>query len=160
MSINDYAKAAMSAGGIKDLPIQVFETDVNPVVAGGDGGWISGTPSSLAASATVLCLFDLGPNWRQYPFLQVAVFPSGPSTGMNNIWIGCSDTPTIGTTRRLNYASHAGIQQIYVTQNSSNGCGTFHSRPMGRYVGVSITNADATNPLGASAKVTIAAYPD
>ena len=142
------------------FPVKIFETDVAQVSAGTpQGGWVSGTPNALAASASVTSIFDLGQDWHQFGTVTISVNPVGPSTGFSSVQATSSDTAASNAARRLNYANAANSAAIGVAINTSNGNAAFNVKPMGRYLTVLMTNADATNAMGA-AKVTIAAYPN
>lgn len=143
-------------------PIKVFETDVAAVTAGapGRGGWVSGSPANLAASASVDCIFDLGQDWHQYPTIQVNVNPVAPSTGLSGVQVSGADTPAFNAYRRLNAASATAFNAIYASLVSSSGPVGIVMKSTGRYITVRMSNSDATNAQGATAKVIIAAYPD
>lgn len=153
--------ASLIQSGIPDtFPIKIFETDVGAVAAGtANGGWVSGSPANLAASASVNCVFDLGQDWSQFTHVSVAIRSSGTSTGLNNIQASSSDTATLNASRRLKDVSQVNHNSIAGNITTAGGTQQAIVRPMGRYFIVSLTNADATNPQDASAKVTIAAYP-
>lgn len=141
------------------FPAKVFETNVAAVVAGlaGLGGWVSGSPASLAASGSVDCIFDLGQDWHQFPTVQVAFVPVAPSTTSTALAVG-SDTAAFNGNRPLVVAASAaagtGVAAFTTTAQS------WLVRPMGRYFVVRVANTDASNAMGAGAKVTITAYPD
>ena len=147
--------------GLPDtFPIKVFETDVGAVAAGTPrGGWVSGSPANLAASASVNCIFDLGQDWHQFSSVALAIRSSGTSTGLNNIHASSSDTAALNTARRLKDVSQVSHNSIGGNITTAAGSQQAIVRPMGRYFVVSITNADSTNPQDASAKVTVACYP-
>ena len=144
------------------VPVQIAETDVAPIAAGlqgGQVGWVSGSPANLAASASVDCVFDLGINWNQYPTIQVNINPVAPSTGFSGVQVSGADTPAFNASRRLNAASATSFNAIYASLVSSSGPVGIVMKPMGRYTTVRMSNSDATNAQGATAKVTVAAYP-
>jgi len=143
-------------------PIKVFETDVAAVTAGapGRGGWVSGSPANLAASGSVICVFDLGQDWHQYPNIQVSVSSTAPSSGLSGVQLYGSDNVTLNSARRLKESLVSGFSTIFASLTTANGAQQCFIKPMGRYLHVSLTNADATNAQGATAKVTVAAYPD
>jgi hypothetical protein len=147
--------------GLPDtFPVRIFETGVNAVSAGTPGGgWVSGNPASLAASASVTCIFDLGQDWHQFVAVAIGILLSGTSTGFNAVRVSSSDTSTINPARRLKDISQAGINQLNATVTTSEGAHQVNVRPVGRYLFVALTNADATNAQDANARVTIAAYP-
>lgn len=150
----------IQTGNADTFPVKVFETDVGAVSAGtAQGGWVSGSPANLAASASVNCVFDLGQDWHQFTHVSLAIRPSGASTGLNNIQASSSDSATLNAARRLKDISQVNHNSIAGNITTAGGAQQAIVRPMGRYFIVSVTNADATNPQDASAKVTIAAYP-
>lgn len=135
-------------------------TDRNtPVTAGGaTHGYISGTPASLAASATVSVWFDLGPEFDQYQGVVVSIAPSGASSGFSAVSAFGGDKVGISTGRRLNGRYSSTSSTIYASINTSVGQQSFEVRPFGRYFGVQLSNADASNPMDANASVSIAAF--
>ena len=142
----------------RKVPVVVMETDVSPVPASGStrAGWVSGTIASLAASASFTAIFDLGPDWDQYTLAQVCMFPQGPSSGLANVQVQGFDTSSLGNGRVCNFAFATTVAIIYSAVASSL---TFHVRPVGRYLFIRGVNADAVNAQGATAKITVAAYP-
>lgn len=144
---------------IEKQPVLLMQTDVAQVPGGAGAGWVSGTPSGLAASATVNCVFDLGPDWDQYGVAAVGVLPIGPSSGMANVQAMGSDNTAPNPARRLKDMAVAGSANSSFAINTSSNGHTFHVRPFGRYLIVSVSNADAANALGAASKVSVAAYP-
>lgn len=144
-----------------DFPVLVFETDLSAVTAPSRaGGWVSGSIANLAASAAVTCLFDLGPDWQQYNELVVAVKPAAPSSGLTGVMMTSRDDATAASNfnRQLGhrYGSAANGNAISGAPTTS---ATWNVRPMGRYLTVVATNADAVNAQGAGAKLTVAAFP-
>lgn len=145
-------------------PVLIMETGVNPVTAGGSrAGWVSGDPSGLAASGAVSggVVFDLGPEWAQYPYVAVNLHqPSGgtPSTSFN-VQPSGSDTPAYNGARRLGYPAAVTGSNSYVAMNGA-GSQNMFLRPMGRYVACIVTNGDATNAFNAGSKITLTAYPN
>lgn len=139
------------------VPTLIMETDKNPVAGGGNQpGWVSGTPAGLAASGTVDIVFDLGPDWDQYRFVQISCAPAGPSSGSQLSGRG-SDTTTATENRRLSYANSVNLTSVNNVAFSSSV--TVVVRPIGRYVIPRWTNTDGINVCGAASKCTIAAYP-
>lgn len=133
----------------------VYQTGQNAVPGGGDyGGWVSGDPSSLAPSAQVDCVFDLGPAWRRINFVGICVSPTGTSSGITCVPSG-NDTATYSSARRLN-ASSANASGGLVTMTGT--AFNWNVKPMGRYLILRITNSDATNPQGAGTNATICTY--
>lgn len=132
----------------------ILETDV---AAGASPGWISGTLSSLAASASVTILFDLGPNWDVYPGVAISVAPLAPSSGLTAVKIMSSDTTTVNAARVCPAAASGVFAGLNVAITVAGGAQSITVRPMGRYLFVQATNADAINALGASSKVTMGA---
>lgn len=143
-------------------PVLVMETDRDPVIAGGNqAGWVSGSPAGLAASASLICIFDLGPNWDQYVMLDVGVYPQAPSIGMKNIAIRGGDTAAYNDRRRANIATPSVLKldAVYSTAPSANAAVSITVRPRGRYVFVNMDNSDAGAALGGQSLVTVIAYP-
>lgn len=144
--------------GVPDrFPMKIFETGVSAVSAGtAAGGWVSGNPASLAASASVTALFDLGQDWNQYSHVVIAINPSGPSSGLTVTGITGSDTSTANTRRPLRGADGAGFGAITALSVPTAGgplAGIVH--PLGRYMHVTVANADAVNAQGATTSITI-----
>lgn len=129
-------------------------------VAGGGTipGWISGDIASLAASATATLIYDLGPNWDQYNVVQVGVVPAGPSTGLSGVSVFSSDDATFNAAQdvQLNSVWGATFANLVAAITSAQ---TACFAPMGRYLIVRATNADAVNAQGAGAFVLVCAYP-
>lgn len=143
-------------------PIKVFETGVAAVTAGlaGPGGWVSGNPASLALSASVDCLFDLGLDWSQYNKVAVSVLSVAPSSGFSGVQVSSSNTTSFNNSRMLNEVDGATFGQLNAAITTSGLGVTACVKPMGRYLIVRLTNADAANAQGATAKVTVGAFPN
>lgn len=143
------------------VPIIVMKTGVSAVPSGGNvPGWISGDPASLAASASVTAIFDLGPDWQQYTVAAVCVYPVGSSSGFSNVFITSSATTSADNSRRPNFISSTSYASAFsASLTTANGGSTAHIRPQGRFLTVALTNADAVNPMGAAASVTVTIYP-
>lgn len=139
-------------------PVLVMETGVNPVPGGGPAGWVSGNPSGLADGATAPVVFDLGPEWDQYPIIGLIIYPVG-ATSLSAVTPVGSDTPTYNYGRRLTgaFTVAGGFSQIYGTCTSANGSITSYVRPAGRYVVITMTNTAGSGVMGAS-RVTLVAY--
>lgn len=146
---------------INTNPTLFMETGVAAVaaVASPTPGWVSGNPASLALSASVNCIFDLGPKWDQYSIVNVGISPVGPSSGFSNISIASSATAALDSSRRLGYAFAAAAGNVLIA-SATVAAGAIQAvvRPLGRYLVVSVTNADGVNALGATAKVAVGAY--
>ena len=141
-------------------PVLVMETGLNAVAGGDVPGWVSGSPANLAASGNFSAVFDLGPDWDQYSVLYLAILPQAPSSGLASVLATGSDTPSPNLNRRLQVVGATTVGSLFAASLlSANGAQGAFVRPMGRYVAVNGTNADASNALGAGAKVTLAAYP-
>ena len=139
------------------VSVQIAETGISPVAAGGDQfGWVSGTPVGLAMNASTPVIFDLGPLWYKYTVCQLSAIPD--SANLINVQIYSSDTPAINTARRLNYGNAGNfgylLASVAVGQPSS-----AMVRSMGRYLVISIQNDVAVAIQGINAKITLAAYP-
>ena len=140
-------------------PTLVMETDVAQVAGGGRAGWVSGSPSGLAAATSVTVIFDLGPEWDQYGLVDLAFFPVAPSSGFSNVSAAGSDTAALNSARKLQLVASTALGNLFsASLLSTNGALGATARPMGRYVILLLTNADATNALGASSKVTLTAF--
>jgi len=136
-----------------------METGVNAVTAGGaKAGWVSGDIASLALSATVDCIFDLGPDFDQYVTVSVKIAPIGPSSGTTACTVSSSDSVAANLNRRLRDPATAAGTMINAAVTVASGVGEFYARPHGRFLHVSITNADGVNALGATSKVSVSAY--
>ena len=142
-------------------PVLVMETGINQVPGGAQAGWVSGNPAGLADGASVTggVVFDLGPDWDQYPVVGLTMLPVG-ATGFSGVSPTGSDSTANNAGRRLTgaFTSGATFSQVFATMNSANGSVTIALRPIGRYVIVTMTNTAAGGVMGAS-RVTLAAYP-
>ena len=149
----------MTTPVVRRQPVLVLETGANPVVGGGPAGWVSGNPSGLADGATINAVFDLGPEWDQYPIIGLIVQPVGAASLSAVTPVG-SDTPAYNSGRRLTaaYTSASNFSQVFATLVSANGATTIYVRPAGRYVVIAMTNTAGSGAMGAS-KVTLVAYP-
>ncbi|MGM9480297.1 hypothetical protein ACS5PN_03795 [Roseateles sp. NT4] len=120
---------------------------------------MSGSPASLAAGASVDCVFDLGPDWRQYTLVCVTVTSTAPAAQFASVFMVGSDTTANNSSRRLGPAfSNAAGSWFVTTFTSASGAAEMHTRPKGRYLLVRINN-EATNPQGSASKVTLTAFP-
>ncbi len=137
-----------------------METDVRPITAGGNTpGWVNGSAANMPPSGSITCLFDLGPEWDQYNLINLCVNPVGPSTGFSNVAASGSDTTTANTARRLGFYSFgAANSSLTASITTAGGPQNLLLNPMGRYVHVQLTNADAANAMGAATKVTLTAF--
>ena len=142
-------------------PVLVMETGVAQVAGGAAAGWVSGNPASLAASASVTCVFDLGPDWDQYVVLNVVFSPVIPSSGASGLQLYGSDTTTQNGARKLASPASGNFATGWYTASapSSSGSTTAVVRPQGRYVHALMTNADVSNAMGPSTKISLFAYP-
>ncbi len=141
------------------VPTLHMRTTDTAVTAGGSvAGWVSGTIASLAASASATMIFDLGPNWDQYPYVTVTVNPQGSSSGLTALQVFGSRTTTDTDVERLNFAYATSFAGQSVAPTTANGVQSGIYRPAGRYVIVKATNADGTNAQGASASVAVTAH--
>jgi hypothetical protein len=140
-------------------PVKVFETGVRQVAAGSQfGGWVSGTISNLAASASFTSVFDLGSDWDQYNFVQLLIAVDGPSTGLINVTAESSDTPTRDPRRRLAPGFSGSPTGLFSTFSSGD-YRTAWFRPAGRYFITNGSNGDASNATGGSSKFVVSAHP-
>lgn len=148
------------------LPVIVAETDVGAVgsAATSSGGWVSGTPASLADGASATVIFDMGINWRHYGTVALSIL-STTATSLSDIQVISADTAALPSpvTKRLKELNTptsgtalAGSLYVVTTANGSQS-GLF--RPMGRYVIVRCTNTAAGGVQGAGSKICFAAYP-
>ena len=141
-------------------PVLVMETDVNPVAAGNGPGWVSGTPANLADGASVVCVFDLGPDWGQYTVAQIST-KSTVATSLSAVQVAGSDNTTWSDNRRCRSLTNASdAQTLYATVNTAGGAQQSLVKPSGRYLLVSITNTAAAGAQGASSKVAVTVYPN
>lgn len=139
-------------------PVLVMEAGLNQVVGGGQAGWVSGNPSALADGATVIAVFDLGPDWDQYPILQLIIYPVGAAS-FSALQVLGSDTQAYVVKRRLRPANAAGdFATFYNTVATAGGPTSAYTRPAGRYVTVIATNTAGSGAMGAST-FTLVAYP-
>lgn len=140
------------------VPIRLFSAGANAVSGSGEAGWVDGHIASLAASGVATVRFDLGEDWILFPFIRLFVSWVGPSSGTSNLQVYSGDT--LGAlTRRIGFIDTDSISTTFVTLSSASGPQTLDLRPMGRYLTITATNADATNAVGASARVDLAQYP-
>lgn len=138
-----------------------MESGINPVVAGGRvAGWVSGDPAGLAASATLQVSFDLGPEWDQYVLCALNVFVQGPSSGLAGILLRPSDSLVAVIARASRDAFSTNASPLAAALSAASAVAEYGLRPKGRYVLLSMTNADAVNACGATSKVTLTAYPN
>lgn len=146
---------------IEKPPVLVMETDANPVPGGAGPGWVTGSPASMAASATVAVLFDLGADWDQYATVQVTLRPLGPSSGFSGVSFSGRDTPVAAQNlvRSLREVSSSAFAITFASVTTANAAAVAMLRPFGRYVVVMVTNADAANATGAGSRVALAAFP-
>lgn len=144
---------------VRRQPVLVMETGVNQVPGGTQAGWVSGNPAGLADGASVNVVFDLGPDWDQYPVIGLSVQPVG-ATSLSAISASGSDTVAFNFARRLAGAFTPGASPstLYATITTGAGSAVIALRPMGRYVIVSMTNTAAGGVMGAS-KAVLATYP-
>lgn len=146
--------------GVGRQPVLLMETGVNAVTAlGTKPGWVSGDVASLAASASINCIFDLGPDFDQYVAVAIKVNPAGPSSGLSAVQVFGSDTAGVNANRRFKDISQPGPATINAAITVATGCSELWVRPHGRIVVVSVTNADGVNALGAGSKISLSAYP-
>ena len=149
----------MTTPVVRRQPVLVMETGANPVVGGGPAaGWVSGNPAGLADGATSSAVFDLGPEWDQYPILQIIINPVG-ATSFTGVQIFGSDTPSYLSRRRLRSIDATGdFATFFNTVATAGGPQATSLRPAGRYITVIATNTAGSGAMGASA-VTLVAYP-
>lgn len=145
---------------IEKPPVMMMRAGVSQVAAGGQlAGWVSGNPASMAAAATVDCVFDLGPDWDQYGLVSIVMVSTAPAASYQGVAVSGGNTPAYDNALRMGFANSAGSGSIYVTNVTTTGGGNnVMVRPHGRYVIVKMTN-DAANPQGAGASVSLIAYP-
>lgn len=152
--------AALPPGAFLKPPVLNMRTTDTAVTAGGDiPGWVSGTIASLAASATVTIVFDLGPYWDQYNSVQMAVNPVGPSSGLTAVQCFSSRTTTPSAVERLNMGQAVNFNTSSATATVAAGVQSGMFRASARYFCVQATNNDGTNALGASSSVAISVWP-
>lgn len=143
-----------------DTPLNaVFTSGSNAVTGGADSaGWVSGDIASLAASATVDVIFDLGPKWQHINWVMVSITPVTPSSGLSAVMMSGSDTAAFNATRRLQAVNSLSFGVISAALTSANGSQMLPVKPFGRFFIIRATNADASNAQGATAHATIATY--
>jgi len=144
---------------VQRAPTLLMETDVGAVTAGaGRPGWVSGSIANLALSASVNCIFDLGPDWDQYVEVSVMISQSGSSSGLSAVQVFGSDTAAVNANRRQSAWQTAGFSAGSASVLASGGVQTGRFGVAGRFLVVSATNADGVNAQGATSKITLAAY--
>ena len=157
----DQKSAIIPAGLGLTVPTLIMISGSSQSVAGGQSasGWVSGDIASLAASATAIALFDIGPDWDQYHTITININPVGPSSGLSNIQFSGRDDPTlaIDPLRRMGPANSTAGQVYSGAVTTAGGPQQFVVRPVGRFVVVSATNADGANPVGAAAHICVVA---
>ena len=126
-----------------------FKGGSEPVTLGGDApGWVDGTIASLPISTAVVVRFDLGPDWRQYPLLQLNI------------------KTTQAIVSAAAYASDDGTTNDAPLQAASGGAPFFGTAAgdmpvvvlaASRYVRVAVNNS--TTIQGATAQVRLVAIP-
>ncbi len=140
------------------VPIRLFSAGANAVSGSGEAGWVDGTIASLAALAVATVRFDLGEDWILFPFIRLHISWVAPSSGTSNLQVYSGDT--LGAlTRRLGFIDTDSISTTFATLSSANGPQTMDLRPMGRYLTITATNADAANATGSTSRVDLAQYP-
>lgn len=153
-SVLDHKKAVLPAALGLMAPTLIMTSGISqPVVGGQDAsGWVSGDVSGLAAASTAVMLFDVGPDWDQYHTITINVNPVGPSSGFSNLQFSGRDDPVaaIDPLRRMGPANSTAGQVYSGAVTTAGGAQQFVVRPAGRYVVVSLTNADGANAQGAS----------
>jgi len=138
-------------------PNLFMRTGRNAVAGGGtQPGWVSGDLANQAANTLNTIVFDLGPTWYNYRFVQIAVNPEGPSTGLS---VSCrsSDDAVFSAAEDalLNAASGTAFGAVAVAITSPQTC---VYRPMGRYFIVRPQNTDLVNAQGPNALIRLTAY--
>lgn len=149
----------MTTPVVRRPPVRVMESGVNQVPGGALAGWVSGNPAGMGDGATVSVVFDLGPDWDQYPVIGLSVQPVG-AISLSAVGATGSDTPVNNSARRLSgaYTAGAAFSVLSATLTTIGGSAFIALMAMGRYVIVSLTNTAGGGVMGAS-KVTLAAYP-
>lgn len=143
-----------------NLPVLTMKSGIGAVSSPLIPGWVSGDIASLAALGSVNVIFNLGSNWDQYNYLQVAVAVIGPSTGLSAVQVFGSTTPGIdATSPRLGPIYSVAYTPLSAAITVAGGVASAIFRPMGQYVAVSATNADGVSATGAASKITLGAYP-
>lgn len=129
---------------------------------GGDAR-VTGGLANLAASQTAIVSFDLGTDWDHYEQVDVMINVAGPASGGNVQLFGSN---TLGETtvaptkaRRLGYQYNTAPSGVQSLITSSGGAQNIFVRPWGRYLMLSITNADGANAFGAGSFAAFLAYP-
>lgn len=84
---------------------------------------------------------------------------AAPSSGVSNLVVSSSATAALNVNRMLNEVDGATFGALNASIAASTLSSTATVRPMGRYLIVRMSNADAANALGAASRVTVAAYP-
>lgn len=134
----------------RNKPVLVAISGVNPVVLGSPSfGWVSGALASLAISGTVVCVFDLGENWRDYSLLQLTVTGTA---ALASIAESASDD---GATNAQDLIATSGVPLALVLSAAGQAQGV--AMVAGRYVRIAITNGGTAQ--GAGANVRLVAMP-
>lgn len=141
------------------FPNLSMRSGANQVAAGGTQfGWVSGDLGGLAASGSIDIFFDLGPSWAAYSLVQIGHTGVSGSSGVTVATVRSSDDTALDVQDIvLNSAFGTALGQLTGTSSAAGRTGFV--RPQGRYLIVSMTNADAVNPVGAGASVRVTAYP-
>lgn len=144
---------------MSSLPIKVFESGATAVPAGTpNGGWVSGNPAGMVDGATLDVVFDLGSRWDEYSAGQVTFASAAAGGSFSAIQVYASDTAVANTARRLRSTSDpAVLSSISGTAPTGNAV-SVHTRPMGRFIVVRVTNTATFGAQLASAKIVVAVY--
>jgi len=143
-----------------NMPMLVFETDINPLQPGDEnGGWVSGSIKNLAIAGTSSVIFDLGEHWNQFQFIQISIDPgNSTSTG---IIMSCASSMYISTgfLRHGLAGTTGGASTSYVGPlNASSGPQCSKQNHQGRFIQITVSGI-ATAALGATAKIRLSAHP-
>ncbi len=150
-------------------PIIAFSDVDTAVTPGGNTpGYVSATNgklAGLAASAATRLLFDLGPNWVDYPILALQASFDGLSIGLNPVIVEFDDSSTysaVSATRRRGVAVTVGttLSTAYFNWTAANAYTNATFKPQARYMYVNITNADGVASVGASSRLNVIMYPN
>jgi hypothetical protein len=138
-------------------PSIVLYAGRDQVTGGGTSpGWISGDVAGLAAGQTTTVIFDLGPNWADYVRGTVMLYLSGPTvaSGASAIWNGND----LSAPNRERAIAFNGTTSSFVTTITPPNWGGFTFVIHGRYVFITVTNADATLAYSATSYVRVTAH--
>jgi len=125
---------------------------------------VVGNLAGLGAGATAIISFDLGTDWDQFEQVDVMLSIMGPSSGANAVQLFGSEAQgdvVLGPTRakRLGYQYNTAPSGVNSAVTVAGGAQNIFVRPWGRYLVMSLVNADGSNAFGAASFAAFIAFP-